>query len=96
MAEDNNSLKDELVSHWDLDYMTDAQRAEYLAERDRKRFADAARGGAGNNRLEAHAYAKAAPDDNKSTMDWRWTGLAAAVVALLTGLAWLFTIGPLG
>lgn len=95
MSDDSNSMKDELVSHWDLDYMTDEQREQWLAEQDRKRHVDAARGEAGNNRLEAHPYAKADEKTKGPSLDWRWTGVAAVLVAGLTTVAWLFTIGPL-
>lgn len=88
---DNNSLKDAQVSHWDLDYMTDAQQEQWLAEQDRKRHVEAARHG----RTSAGRSAGASSNPATPSIDWRWTGVAALVVAALTGIAWLFTIGPL-
>lgn len=91
---DNDNLKDAQVSHWDLDYMTDAQREQWLAEQDRTRHVDAARKGS-SGRQASSALADAPTQSGEPAIDWRWTGVAALVVAALTGVVWLFTIGPL-
>lgn len=81
-----DNLKDTQVSHWDLDYMTDAQREAWLAEQDRKRHVDAAR---------VQTPDTLQQPDTQSLVDWRWTGLAAVVVAAMTFVLWLVTVGPL-
>lgn len=78
--------KDQQVSHWDLDYMTDAQREAYAARQRARRHADEAR-------QRTDDADSGSPTVNPDA--WKWTGLAAVLVAVLTALAWLLTYGPL-
>ena len=84
------TIKDQQVSHWDLDYMTDAQRAAYLAEQRRRRHVDKA------TRTDHAVSSRSEAGSGVHPRAWVWTGIAAALVAAGTGLLWLLTLGPLG